>query len=581
MNSAKLRWNWERLGESTSLSQLVALLYLPFGLVGPLLIDRARLGGSALTWLAIALAGQAALMLCFAGFRSLIHRRTPDASHPIATVIAFFVSLVARGLVLSLLTVWAGFSSSYELSYRLGSAFVAQGGVLIVFALVVSAHQYHRKIAAELQRQREQIIELNESMRLRLSNIQRDLRIRVRQNIDPLVAELDVILERVALDENAPQVSAAIRSLVDDELRPLSHRLATVHDAPQELVTTGTPLELPRMQLPARVPMGNVIMPGAIGVLSALAAASQAVREWQLPGSVTFPVFTGLIVAVELLVIRLIVGRIVLPTGVVIGLNAVITGLAFGFSIGIQRAVGLPVPSFIWVAAFVVGMVFGLLASLYVAVNERRSATEEQLKDSKDELESMMSVLRQHAFIASRQLGYVIHGSVQGALHAAALRLTANPHPSAEEIVDIRRDISAAMAKLDSESSPYVRLVDTLDDIAELWDGTCTVHWTMDHKTVRLLVESPDAAASAAEIARECVTNAIKHGHAKDVWITIAKSGDRVVVTAVDDGVSTGGTWQPGLGAKMLDEMCVSWRHESTDDGTRVEAEIATHPASS
>jgi signal transduction histidine kinase len=199
---------------------------------------------------------------------------------------------------------------------------------------------------------------------------------------------------------------------------------------------------------------------------------------------------------------------------------------------------------------------------------------EQDLQISVDELQVKLSILQQHEFVTRKELSYILHGSVQSALHVAAMRLASDIEPDANLLSTIRRDIEIAMARLETPASVDALLIDTLSDIVELWDGTCSVKWTLDHQTIRRLVDSPVAASCIAEITRECIGNAIRHGQATELWITITTQADRVTLTTIDNGtVET--DWKPGLGSRMMNEMCLSWSHSKEPQGTRVTAEIA------
>lgn len=571
-----LRSFWRLLGSSAALSPMVTLLYLPFGLIGPLTIDPARLGGRWSGWLLAGLAGQAALMMVFALGRWLLHRRDTDRS-PVATVIVLTLAIIVRAVVLASLVPVLGLANTYEFGYRIGSSLVAQLGVLLIFAVVVSAQVAHGRQEAALQAQREALGELNRTMRARLDETVTTLRSEVRRTVDPLIRDVDAELEALTRQVDVTAVRESLRSIVDDDLRPLSHRLAAAADVDDVLATVGTVSTPLRSPLPARMPLADLVHPALFALLVALIATSQALREFSLPVVLTFPVASGLLVALLVGAVRGLVGRWVPPLWCGIVVAAMTGGAALLAAILVQPVLGLPVPGFITVAAFLVGAVVGALIALYSAVDRRRADTEKALRISILELMDASSVLRQHTFAARRQLSYVIHGRIQGALHAAALRLATMENPDESVIATIRHDISEATARLDEPISTHVMLVDALKEIVDLWSGSCDVQWSMDFRTVRTIAESPVAAMSITEIVRECVTNAVRHGRAHAVTVRIQRSGDgRVVLDIADDGIGTDSSAVAGLGSHLLDEMCVTWQRSSSGPGTRVVAEVST-----
>lgn len=572
------RWFWARLGDPAARSMRVALLYLPLSLVGPILVDSLRWGGSLLLWCAVGLAGEVVVLAVFATLGAAANRIGSLRTSAGATLVLIATSVALRSLAVAWLAYEWDLTPYPEWGYRFGSAIVTQSGLLAVLALVVSSFTYHRDIARSLAAQRAQLLDLRRSLGDRVAQSRAALASEVRRTIDPLIDELDLRLTEVARGGEARLVQGAVTDIVEGHLRPLSHRLA--HPEPLTgqgvlPVLTGTRVRVP---LPSRCSMRDLIRPLPIALLVALLASSQTLRALGPVEAVIFIVSGAVVVWSELTLLRAALSRWQPRLWVGLLTTTLLSMVVIWSTLVLIRALGSPSPYKIGLAAAFMGAAVGALTAAYAVITARRAATEEELRSSIDDLQVALSVLRQHEFVSSRELGYVLHGSVQSALHAAAMRLAAHPHPDEELLRSIRRDIADATARLEGSSSPSTMLVDTLADIAELWDGTCTVRWTLDHRTVRLLVESPSAATSVAEITRECVGNAIRHGRATDVWITIATSGDRVVLTTLDNG-TTVTTWTPGLGSRMLDEMCVSWRHESADPGTRVVAELATAQA--
>ena len=571
-----VRTVWRLLGSPAAVSWKLGWWYLPFGLVGPLLIDRSRLGGSVLAWLAVALAGQAVLMLAFAMLGGL-PARVRDGARPLANIAVMCAALALRGLTLAALADAAGLTQGSELRYRVGPALIAQLGMLVTLGVVASAYDGHRRLAAELDAQRRQLADIDASMRERIEETSRLLTERVRESVDPLIARLDVQLVRIRDGSSSTEVAHAINRLVDDELRPFSHRLAA--EASQVPPRVPVAARSRRIPLPSTLRAAETIQPLTLGVIVALLSLSQSLRAFSLPTALLFPVLTGAIVFMVLWSIRQLLLERSLPLTVMFLGLSVVTGAAFWLAIEIQTALRLPVPGAVTWAGFAVGAILGASACMYAAVTGRLEATRSELEESIHALDHARGVLRQHEFLTRRRLSYVLHGSLQSALHAAAIRLASDPNPNAELIADVRRDIESAMAKLDITEPSAVLIVDTLSDIAELWDGSCTVRWTLDHRTLRTLTISPAAAVSVLEITRECVSNAIRHGGATEVWVTIAGAGDHVIVTALDNGSGLSAGMRAGLGTAMLDQLSSGWTRRREDSGTRVDVRVPLAPS--
>lgn len=565
-----------RLVDPAALSTLVTLVYLPIGLMGPLLVDVRRLGGDWWSWLAVGLMGQAAVMAVFWIGRRVCARIHAPRGRLWSTLAVIVSSTVVRAVAVSMSALAFGVSQGIEWQYRLMSGVIVQSVILVTLAVVVVSYRQHQSVVAEREIARASLVDLNNSLAERLDEIRERLVAEVRRSIDPLVRTLDGLLEQTLVTGDRSAAHAAIRSLAEDELRPLSHRLAReplAHDVAQ------LPREksrLPRAPLPTRMPMSELIQPNTLAVLAGISAVSPIARHPDLVNSVLFLTVAIAVVGALAYIAWIALGawRPPLVVGILCAMG--LGSASLGLALETLQVGGAIVPPDLLTPTLVLGAIWGGLIAAYAVVNARREETEADLRDSVDRLRASSSILRRSAFVAQRRLAFIVHGSIQSSLTAAAMRLASRPTVDAEAIAEVRADLRSALRALDESASPHCMLTDTLQDISELWDGTCTVRWTMDHRTIRALVDSPDAAMSAAEISRECVSNAIRHGRATEVWITIACSGEHIVVTSLDDGSGPPADSSRGLGSTLFDELCDNWHLLRLDERTRVEARLAT-----
>jgi hypothetical protein len=461
-----------------------------------------------------------------------------------------------------------------DLAYRLGAGIFTQTGLIVAVAVIVSSFSFRRQLSAKLWSQQEQLRELNSSIQERLVGMRREIAAQVRLTINPLIEEIDRGLDQVATGENPEAIREAIREIVDEQLRPLSRSLESqVGSGLVPPASASTPLTT-WVPLPSKPPLSLLIRPFSASFFVALLAASPGLIVNGIAGAVVYPLVAFLLTAPILLALRALLGSWKLPMWWGIAFVFVVTAVVVGAVrvLAADRILMFPNTSFL--ITLIGGGLAGTVAATYAIASERRLSIEQDLQISVDELQVKLSILQQHEFVTRKELSYILHGSVQSALHVAAMRLASDIEPDANLLSTIRRDIEIAMARLETPASVDALLIDTLSDIVELWDGTCSVKWTLDHQTIRRLVDSPVAASCIAEITRECIGNAIRHGQATELWITITTQADRVTLTTIDNGtVET--DWKPGLGSRMMNEMCLSWSHSKEPQGTRVTAEIA------
>ena len=264
---------WESLGYASSLSQQVALWFLPLGVAGPLFLDRARLGGSLIEWIVIALDAQVSLMVAFEIARRVIHRKDPEGSRPYATLVAIVIACLLRGAVIALLADNAELSSSIELAYRL------VGGVTIVICLVIRERDVHRELVAALDSRLASLAILSISMQGRLAEINRGIGERVAAKMGPLVEHLDRTLDEALSGADVTASVEYIGHVIDDVLRPFSHELVNDRQDPDLLVADGPPVAgRPKARL-GSMQLGGAIFPKICAAIVILVAPTSPYRS--------------------------------------------------------------------------------------------------------------------------------------------------------------------------------------------------------------------------------------------------------------------------------------------------------------
>ena len=572
---ADIRTAWRRLGDPAALSLPVALIYLPFAFTGPLFIDTVRVGGNFASWFLVGLVGWLALLTVMSLARWLI--RPLRRGRSFATIAAIALSVAARALALTVTAQIVGLTPNAEFPYRLNAAIFTQSGLLIASAIVVSSYVNHGRLAADLLARQGRLTQLSAESRTRLDQLRSQITDQVRRAVEPLIKQLDDISKRV--EGAADGLQNAIQQIVDEELRPLSHRLADAATFPESDDALTQQVEPSRPPLPSRVSLGLLFRPLPSALLAALLASSQAFRAANFIDGLLFTVALSASLGFAVALMRRVCVRIETPVWIGISAATVAVAVVFALIVILWERSPLSTPPGLQWAALYSGAFIGVLLALEYVINERRAVTEEQLRSSIDELQAQSSMLRQHEYIASRQLSYVVHGAVQASLNAAAMRLTLADHLDRGLVTTIRSDIEEAITRIDTSGSAYVMLVQTLADLVDLWEGTAQVTWTMDHTTIRMLAESPPTAASVGEIITECTSNAIRHGRASHVKVSISIVGDSIEVAVIDDGTGLPSVVEPRLGTRMLDELCLNWERTSSANGTVVLARLATERA--
>ena len=204
-----------------------------------------------------------------------------------------------------------------------------------------------------------------------------------------------------------------------------------------------------------------------------------------------------------------------------------------------------------WLAALNFGVllpVVGLGAHIgraqqQVLTQLRRSITETEVRN--EALHSEESRIR-------RDLAYTLHGGLQADLTASTMR--------AQHAID-QGDAATARQTLDeakvliqrSWDIPDITRTDlrsTARSVIKSWEGFVDISLdiTVTHEP------APRSVAHAKEILLEGIGNAIRHGRARSITITIDDRAGGLRITITDDGSGVTGS-RVGLGSEMLDEL--------------------------
>ena len=99
--------------------------------------------------------------------------------------------------------------------------------------------------------------------------------------------------------------------------------------------------------------------------------------------------------------------------------------------------------------------------------------------------------------------------------------------------------------------------------------------WSVSDDALLLLHADPGLTAASAEVVREGVGNAVRHGGAEHIDVSVTCDGDGLLqVHVADDGTRREGAGEPGLGSRMLDEVAFRWDREMGPQGTVLSASL-------
>jgi hypothetical protein len=509
---------------------------------------------------------------------------------PSQVILCFVVVGLSRSLSVGAMAMLLEETDTMDWAFRVTGGVLLSPALLAVIASAVVRHDAHLAVVAELQNQRDQLIDIGQSIDATLARTEDEITMAVRAAIAPAIDALDAVLDKVAADTTSQSAVAALVSLVDDEVRPISHRLATQERYLPVLINSSQRPRRSRIPLPSRVVLADGIRPVLVAIFLFCMAAPTVIRHSSVYAAVPRLFWGAFVSWLVLGALKVVLRPIRTPAFLAVVLVAVVHALAEIFTVPYLQGNWLPLSQGERLVAVQVATVFGAMTTIAVVVDARRAATQSELERVVAELNTVVGMMGRRARLASTRLAHVLHGSLQGALHAASIRLSEAKLLDTALVQAIRHDIAVALDRIDDRTWGSVNLQQTLDEIVAIWSGHRTVLVNMPSDVVTGLACDRDADTATAEVVREAVNNALRHGRARTVDIDIrlidntdpsSTHRQYVQVTVTDDGSGWPIDAPLGLGTILFDDLCASWRHTDMGAGTQLVAAVGVSPLSS
>jgi len=206
-------------------------------------------------------------------------------------------------------------------------------------------------------------------------------------------------------------------------------------------------------------------------------------------------------------------------------------------------------------------LTFTILAVGLEAVQENnRSEFLTQIARNNARIERELGLLNQRVWVEKRRWALLVHGTVQGSLTAALARLKGGDDLDPAELRRIAKHVLQAKNGLNGPRDKTFDLQDSIKKQAQTWAGIMKV--VVDYKSPEFVKLTKDkwAGFCANEIIKEALSNAFRHGSAKNVWLSFeTETPGFVTIVVSNDGKSPGKKRSMGLGSQLLSEIAYPW----------------------
>ena len=558
-----------QIGSRYALSNQVMLLFLLPAYGTGLIFESLRLETNLLERFLVATAGYlAAVAVLLVARRFLVGKE--EKSRPAFVLTAFLIAGFARGVVILSLDVLTGQHQVGQELFRLLGGPIFTFVTFTLAAVLASNYQRHRESLAALADERYRLQIRSAGIRAKVQIQREELLGKVRSLLDPAIAKIQANLTGTS----STDAIASLRSTVDEVVRPLSLEVAEASDELE--AESGRAVIREEAPIPSRILLGEFIVPlWASLILSIVLVPAAFLLEDPL-SSLTIllcaflSMFLGLgffqWLTMKLPVPPFLVALLVPSFSAISLIPIYFAAEELEWNVTVQQVNAL----------LLFGVCVGVTTFAAQFSQLQRKATTENLVGVNQQLEILNASLRQELWLNRRRTASVLHGPVQAALFASAMKLSQEQKPTAELVAEVEQDISAAIEKLNNPSNLEGEdISDLLNQIIEIWSDAAEITIEIPEDLEADIARQPLASEALIEISREFITNAIKHGKASKVSLTVSRLDDlRIAIKVVDDGQGLPPGAKPGFGSKLLSELSLVWRQTREGDSTLSYAEI-------
>lgn len=569
-----MREIWLRLGRIDAINWIVITVVAGLQFVGTFVITNSNYSGRETLFLACVLVSVLVVVAMLVAARYVLIPYVPIRARPPVILLVFQSTAIARALVFDSLLVGLGMSADDLLLSRI---YGSQSAIFVTGIVVASLVSMARDFSENNQK----LVRALEDLRGSQETLEARFRERRLTLISSIRSQLDTALSSLT-GTNTASDARSLTSLIDDVVRPISHRLGREFAAGSE----EAPLPLPgaiRWTTVIRYSLqSNPIHPVWLSAWTAfitpqVIAASAGPHFW-LP-YVSAVLGFALWFTLVRLAWQLVQGPLgILARGAVFSLLMVTTPLLINPAL--QFAFGLPFFNVrVVISAALYFFVIAWALALVIAVANLLRSTNQELLAATNQLRRQLITENVHARHFEQAVSHVLHGPIQDAIAASLKRIqspSTKSSPTTSEGTIIRQHIEGALELLDESPSRHYSVHDAVEKLSALWSGVVEITCDCDQATSEKLRQAQTTSSIVVEVIREAVSNAIRHGDATQISISVAviEPDSDVHISVTNNGLPLPEEITPGIGSRLLRDMTLAWARETRPGGVELTAVV-------
>ena len=404
-----------------------------------------------------------------------------------------------------------------------------------------------------------------------LSDIDESIRIEVGQQLSSDMEVLALHEDQMrtgSKDISSREISQVLRTISDNSVRPLSHRMA--------LSAAGKPLKPSWARLWRHAMETAPLQPASMAAILAVALVPNQIQEFGfLRGASTMVLGLGLLVLICSITNRLMEKypqrhfALMITAFVALQFNTLVSLIIRDRWQSGYLSLSQIVLHVLFSALIVsVTTTFPLWRTSRVAASEYFSKAIQQ-----EQIEVAMR--NSQISLAAASAAQVLHGEVQSRLLASALAIErldaeADSNELLAMLVDTRLLLAAPFQEDAAVVHGEISLKAEVKRKASLWQGIVQVSLAFDGAIDDL---GNSIAHDAGRVVEEAIANSVRHGKAKKVDVTVYRGSHGINISVSDDGVrhvSTGSDdVRRGMGTTLFEAVSGgAWTMSRRDGGT-------------
>lgn len=548
--------------------------------IANILVDSQGNSHNLVGWLITAALGTVAAGLVFLIFGTWIYPLARTKSSQIVVALVGYICFgIARGISVARLSVSLEVAQDELWLYRTLMASVYALAMMCLAAIMVNDARAYEFQRAELKNNLTELEALQKDLSGRIEKLQKQLISDTAWEVKSSIQSISEAMQRHNRLTAPEGFVDRIINVIDQKIRPLSTRLLSVPNVlGSARVETVQPLT-PRQILTAGTSR-DVFAPGPIiSIWILISIALGLSLRLGSAGILAFLTFSVLLTLCFILA-RALLPRFLLRINLLwrVVLISSVYAVSATFSAWLSAPL-LPAgedPSntqahlILSIYTPIFAVLFGWLVAIIRGLNYQRAQILSVLEVNRATVRRDVAIAQSMLHITSKRLSRRVHGEVQGTLLANAFRL--------QQAIDKDQDLDSVLEEIEKDIeainvtdlvlAPVPSVEDALSEDQARWDKALAISVSIsDDLRARLDSDEP-ARAAIVDCVRESFSNALKHGHATKVDVTLTLEDDYTVrAEMADNGRGVTGEITEGSGSAIMRELSLDFGLKSTPHG--------------